>query len=98
LVQWGELILSEAKFLTPVDTGALKASGRTYLVPGLGVNIVFGEGGTVPYAVYVHENLAASHAPPGRAKFLETPLVYNVPKIATDLLRVMNKHNRSRSI
>lgn len=30
----------------------------------------------VPYALFVHENLQAQHAPPTRAKFLEAPARY----------------------
>ena len=64
----------------PVDTGALKASGRVR--PETGVfergNEVYVEltyGGTATeYAIPVHENLEANH-PHGKAKYLEDPMV-----------------------
>jgi hypothetical protein len=67
----------------PVDTGALKASGRVR--PESGVynrgNDVYVEltyGGTaVEYGVYVHENLEAFH-PHGKAKYLEDPMVRQI--------------------
>lgn len=64
----------------PVDTGALKKSGR--LLPEAGgvinrggniqVQIVYGSTAE-DYAIYVHENLTAHH-PHGKAKFVEGPL------------------------
>lgn len=71
----------------PVDTGALKASGRVR--PESGVysrgNDVYVEltyGGTaVDYGVYVHENLEAFH-PHGKAKYLEDPMVRQINGIS----------------
>jgi hypothetical protein len=71
----------------PVDTGALKASGRVR--PDSGVynrgNEVYVEltyGGTaVDYGVYVHENLEANH-PHGKAKYLEDPMTRQVNGIS----------------
>lgn len=43
-----------------------------------------------PYAIYVHENLAAYHKPPTKAKFLEGPFRENrgrVGKLLTKLLK-----------
>jgi hypothetical protein len=67
----------------PVDTGALKASGRVR--PDSGVfsrgNDVYVEityGGTaVDYGVYVHENLESNH-PHGKAKYLEDPMMRQI--------------------
>ena len=76
-----EIELLEAKQRTPVDTGALRASG---FVEGPKVRrghisdrIVFG-GPAAPYAVIVHEDLEAHH-PVGQAKFLESVLVESAP-------------------
>ena len=63
----------------PVDTGALKNSGR--LRPETGVfergNEVYVEltygGSATEYSIYVHENLEANH-PHGKAKYLEDPM------------------------
>lgn len=74
LYRQGELIMTEAKLRTPVDTGALRNSG---LVDGpekgpngYVVALTFG-GPSLPYAIHVHENLQAAH-PIGQAKFLES--------------------------
>lgn len=71
-----ERIMAASKRLVPVDTGALRASGR---VEGpvwggetVSVGLLYG-GPAAPYAVYVHENLAARH-PTGQAKYLEQPV------------------------
>ncbi len=71
----------------PVDTGALKASGR--IRPEVGVfergNEVYVEltygGSATEYSIYVHENLEANH-PHGKAKYLEDPLTRQVTGIA----------------
>lgn len=71
----------------PVDTGALKASGRVR--PETGVfqrgNEVYVEltyGGTATeYSIYVHENLEAYH-PHGKAKYLEDPMSRQVNGIS----------------
>ena|SRR3990167_5265998 len=86
LYQEGEGTMTEAKLLTPVESGNLRASGHISLpvISGTEVSLVLGFGGpagsgnqgqtnaeSVGYAVYVHENLQAHH-PVGQAKFLET--------------------------
>ena len=71
----------------PVDTGALKASGRVR--PETGVFTRAGEvyveltyGGTATeYSIYVHENLEANH-PHGKAKYLEDPMTRQVNGIS----------------
>lgn len=77
-----EQTMTEAKELTPVDTGALRSSGHVQMpqVTDRGVSVEMGFGGVaggggdgVGYAVYVHENLTAHH-PVGQAKFLEVPV------------------------
>lgn len=71
-----EQVMTAAKGLTPVDTGALRASGYVE-VPNLaddGVSVELGFGGPAKdYAEIVHENLNAHHDV-GQAKFLEQPL------------------------
>jgi len=71
----------------PVDTGALKASGRVR--PETGVFTRAGEvyveltyGGTATeYSIYVHANLEANH-PHGKAKYLEDPMTRQVNGIS----------------
>ncbi len=77
MYQEAEVIMAEAKSLTPVDTGALRASGHVNEpdVSENEVTVTMGFGGpAVDYAIYVHENLAAFHDD-GQAKFLEQPLM-----------------------
>jgi hypothetical protein len=69
----GQLILDRSQVYVPVLTGKLKASGHleTY---GSGFRMVVHVIYDVPYAVYVHENTNAYHAPPTSAKFLTLAL------------------------
>lgn len=76
LFQEAQVEAKEAKRLTPVDTGALRASiivtepqrqGRR-----IWVTIEAG-GPSAPYGFYVHEDLEAFHRY-GQAKFIEQPL------------------------
>jgi len=71
----------------PVDTGALKASGRVRPETGVYesgdevyVEITYG-GSATEYSIYVHENLGAFH-PHGKAKYLEDPLTRQVNGIS----------------
>lgn len=79
-----EILMGEAKERTPVDTGALKASGHVTLpeIHGreIAVDMVYG-GASAPYALYVHEDLDAHHKV-GQAKFLESVLVEQGPELA----------------
>lgn len=73
LQKCGAVILKKALYYCPVDTEALRKSGRVEVTGkgfGAKVSIVFG-GDTAPYSLYVHENLEANHAAPTCAKFLE---------------------------
>jgi hypothetical protein len=87
LEQAAEEIMTRAKELCPVDTGALRASGHVQApvddAGGVSVELGFG-GPAAPYAVYVHENLDAHHTV-GQAKFLEDPLMQDVNEIQSDL-------------
>jgi len=76
LFKQGNIIMTQAKELTPVDTGALRSSGFVEAAKRMGKRIVvtMGFGGTAQrYALFVHEDLNARHNPPTQAKFLETP-------------------------
>lgn len=69
-------VLRESQSLVPVETGALKASGRVEShmnMKGISVSVAYGARdarNSSRYAVYVHEDLNAFH-PHGTAKFLE---------------------------
>lgn len=91
-----EQTMTEAKALVPVDEGVLRASGFVNLPERTPTSVVveMGFGGPagsgnmgesnpedVGYAVYVHEDLAASHTV-GQAKYLEAPLNRRRPGFA----------------
>jgi hypothetical protein len=77
LYQEAEAIMTASKeTYVPVDTGALRASGRVEPPIALGavLAVTMGFGGpSAPYAVIVHEDLTKRH-PVGQAKYLEIPL------------------------
>ena len=74
-------VYADSQELVPVDTGALRASGKFSTgMTGKGkffCTISYGSDGSdgiaVDYAVYVHEDLYAHHDDPTSAKFLEIP-------------------------
>lgn len=76
LYQEAQIEMTEAKRRTPVDTGALRASGMVHQPQMLGrdisVALTFGSV-AIGYAVRVHEDLDAFHTV-GQAKFLESTL------------------------
>jgi len=76
--------------MTPVETGALRASHetkrpRTDSGGTIVVDIVVG-GPSAPYALYVHENLDANHEV-GQAKFLETAVLASQPTFASNVAK-----------
>lgn len=95
-------VLREATIRVPVDTGLLRASGRSKIT----YTDKNGSSGVVsyhaPYAIYVHENLLNRH-PVGESKFLEnairaiTPLFSGVlhKKISSVLRRRVMRDARA---
>jgi len=77
--EFGEHVIGDAQQLTPVDTGALQASGTTEPAELHGSRIEKAIGFNTDYAAAVHENLNAHHET-GQAKFLETAMSKNAPK------------------
>jgi hypothetical protein len=73
-------VYSESQELVPVATGALKASGvftpaqEETVSDELPEAVITYGNDSVPYAVYVHEELDKYHVAPTQAKYLETPL------------------------
>lgn len=65
-------ILEKSQPLVPVDTGALKRSGREEKGEGNAAVLVYG-GGPINYAGYVHYRLDVNH-PVGQAQFVGQPL------------------------
>lgn len=97
----GEQTITEAKRLTPVDEGILRASGFVQLPVETpeGIEVMIGFGGPagtgnrgetntedVGYAVYVHEDLTAHHTV-GQAKFLETPINRRRPEFTARIVQ-----------
>lgn len=105
-----EVVMTESKEQVPVDTGALRGSGHVQLpkIAGAKVEVEGGYGGPagagnhggetndehVGYAVYVHEDLEASH-PVGKAKYLEDPFSAAQPQIEKAMIGALNSANRS---
>jgi len=72
-----DIILARSQILVPVDTTALKASGKVTVTgsgAGAKMEVAYG-GGAVHYAVYVHESVDVPHKPPTIAKFLSRAAV-----------------------
>ena len=96
LMRAGLYLQRESQLIVPIDTSALKNSARTTFVPGSGARFRDGKGrfskSTAPlavavtygtaYAIYVHEDLYASHAPGKVAKFLEKPANEKQPEMS----------------
>jgi len=78
LLDCGNDLQQKSVDITPVDTGALRASAFTE-ADRQGKNPSVIVGFEEEYAIYVHENLEAHH-PVGQAKFLEQPLQENADK------------------
>jgi hypothetical protein len=77
LLDCGNDLQQKAQDLTPVRTGALRASAFTEAESGSNPSVIVGF--EEEYAIYVHENLEANHDV-GQAKFLEQPLKENSDK------------------
>ncbi len=69
LQKCAEVLLKKSQMFVPVDTGALKKSGRVVVTgSGFGAKAFVQYDG--PYAIYVHENLTMYHTPPTRSRYL----------------------------
>jgi hypothetical protein len=77
--QFGEHVIGDAQQLTPVKTGALKASGTTEPAVESGDSISKAIGFNTDYAAAVHERLESKHDQ-GEAKFLEKAMNGNAGK------------------
>jgi hypothetical protein len=90
LADWGDDVISAAKRITPVDTGALRASGYTAPVQDIGDGISLELGYSAEYAGFVHENRTARHET-GRAGFLEEPLMLKSAELLPRVVRMMER-------
>ena len=88
LIMAGLFLQREAQLIVPVDTTDLKESANTRPEgKGMDTQVVVSFG--TEYAVYVHENLEARHAPGKQAKFLETPLREKGDRMAEIVVETM---------
>lgn len=81
LKKGGLYLQREAQLITPIDVGLLKKSADTRVTktgPEPEVTVSF----STAYAIFVHEDLYAKHAPGKTAKFLETPAREKADEIA----------------
>jgi hypothetical protein len=97
----GTHLQKESQKVVPVDTGALRASAYTKIrwANTKRVDVVVGY--TMPYAIYVHEDLFARHKPGKIAKYLEKPARQLAKKllkmVADEVKKVVKKAaNRKR--
>lgn len=73
LYRAGLFLQRESQKIVPIEYDVLRPSAFTRKEgDGFNVEVIVGYG--TDYAVYVHENLEAKHAPGKQAKFLSTPL------------------------
>lgn len=66
-----ELVFEATQREVPVESGALKRSGRVK-VDGIHGEVIYGEGSSGRYAAIIHEKLEIRHDT-GSAKYLENP-------------------------
>jgi hypothetical protein len=96
----GNIEMTEAKERTPVDTGALRASGRAHSPERKGFaqsvqqRLTFG-GPAVQYALTVHEDMGAFHAV-GQSKFLESVILESKPFMAARVSKTMLAEIKAR--
>ena len=81
LLKFANHVIGESQALTPVDTGALAASGTVGELEEAGERMSVTIGHNTTYAAAVHERLDVHH-PQGQAKYLETAVRNNIPKAA----------------
>lgn len=72
VVKAAKLLLKKSREIVPIDTKALYYSSKV-VEYGRGQSKVAEVTYTMPYGVYVHEDLNKKHKPPTQAKFLEQP-------------------------
>ncbi|WP_439675999.1 hypothetical protein [Embleya sp. MST-111070] len=74
-----EHVLGESRKLVPLDEGTLERSGAAVVDDA---ELTAAVSYDTPYAVRVHEDMTARHAPGRQAKYLEQPLAEQAPVVA----------------
>lgn len=89
-----EIEATESKRRTPVDLGTLRSTihveGPDLLPNGSVTAAIVAGGPAAPYAVYVHEDLAAHHKV-GQAKFIESTLKESAPFLPARVAKRIQK-------
>ena len=88
LVKAGLMLQRASQKVVPVDTANLKKSAFTRKEKS-GFSTVVLVGYTANYAIYVHEDLEASHKPGKIAKYLERPAREHAKEIRAIIAREM---------
>jgi hypothetical protein len=88
--QFANHVVGKAQRLAPVETGALKASGVAEKAEFTGKDITAVIGFNTDYAAAVHERLDAHHDE-GQAKYLETAMRTEAPKLHPFAVKEMKK-------
>lgn len=92
LTRAGLWLLRESMQIVPIDTSALKNSGPMVTrAEGSGFGTIMVVGYGQDYAIYVHEDLLALHAPGKQAKFLEQPAREGRPTMRQIIVEEMRK-------
>ena len=89
LKEGGLFLQRQSQLVVPIDTATLKNTARTNNIGGEGfdADIIVHYGAGAEYAVYVHEDLDAKHAPGKTAKYLERPARKNI----SEIIKIINK-------
>lgn len=91
LYRLAEGVMTEAKVLCPVDTGALRASGHVEPPETEGTTVSVTMGFNTEYALVQHERTDYHHVV-GQAKYLETPLKASAPAAAAQFRVALDAH------
>lgn len=87
-----QMILDASQPLVPVDTGALKASGK---VSADGLEAAVSYSGIAPdgfdYGIKQHEDGSLHHPNGGQWKYLEQPMHTEAPAVATEMAAIIRK-------
>jgi len=97
-------VFNRSQYLVPVDTGALRSSGRVEapVLEGFAVVVSIKYGGAAaPYALWVHEvpppedanpgERTAYHLPPTQWKYLEQPLLETLDDFRVEFRRTVER-------
>lgn len=79
--------MNKSRVLVPVDTGILRGSAYVTDPDVRSGRISVSMGYATDYAAAVHERLDAVHNPPTQAKYLEKPLLEDLPEYPGAIVR-----------